>query len=197
MPFFYCVALFLFVPFLIKLFQHSTSISMVLLWCSFPIHHACPSIFLPNATKVVLTSRNFYLSQIYCPQYSSRAKQQKYRYLLPLKKQNCEVIWIICVLEEISEGFWGDFWEIREPGNPETPMQDSCVTAYFYVSGTNSLVEIIQDSTSVMDDYYAMLFVSLIPIRTPPRYGLPDWFLPPPHYQKLERLLLLIYLHPA
>ena len=118
MPFFYCVALFLFVPFLIKLFQHSTSISMVLLWCSFPIHHACPSIFLPNATKVVLTSRNFYLSQIYCPQYSSRAKQQKYRYLLPLKKQNCEVIWIICVLEEISEGFWGDFWEIREPGNP-------------------------------------------------------------------------------
>ena len=78
--------------------------------------------------------------------------------------------------------FWGIFGRFE---NPETPMQDSCVTAYFYVSGTNSLVEIIRDSTSVMGDY-AMLFVSLIPIQTPPCYGLPDRFLPL-HYQDLGK----------
>mmetsp|Transcript_56406 Transcript_56406/g.63181 ORF Transcript_56406/g.63181 Transcript_56406/m.63181 type:complete len:841 (-) Transcript_56406:1912-4434(-) len=41
-----------------------------------------------------------------------------------------------------------------------------------------NLIEIVRDGTSVIDDY-ATVFVSLIPIRTPPRYGNPDQFLPP------------------
>ena len=42
-----------------------------------------------------------------------------------------------------------------------------------------NLVDTVRDGTSVIDDDHATLFVSLIPIRTPPRYGSPDRFLPP------------------
>lgn len=42
----------------------------------------------------------------------------------------------------------------------------------------DSLVETIRTGASVVDDY-ATLFVDIIPIRTPPRYGPPNEFLPP------------------
>lgn len=41
-----------------------------------------------------------------------------------------------------------------------------------------SLVETVREGTSVINDQ-ATLFVTLVPIRTPPRYGAPDRFLPP------------------
>jgi hypothetical protein len=41
-----------------------------------------------------------------------------------------------------------------------------------------SLVETIRTGSSVVDDY-ATLFVDVIPIRTPPRYGAPNEFFPP------------------
>ncbi|KAL3923738.1 MAG: hypothetical protein SGILL_001476 [Bacillariaceae sp.] len=41
-----------------------------------------------------------------------------------------------------------------------------------------SLVEAIRTGASVIDDY-ATIFVDVIPIRTPPRYGAPNEFLPP------------------
>lgn len=41
-----------------------------------------------------------------------------------------------------------------------------------------NLVETVRDGSSVIDDK-ATLFVTLVPIRTPPRYGKPDRFLPP------------------
>eukprot|EP00537_Pseudo-nitzschia_pungens_P009272 CAMPEP_0172380020 /NCGR_PEP_ID=MMETSP1060-20121228/70226_1 /TAXON_ID=37318 /ORGANISM="Pseudo-nitzschia pungens, Strain cf. cingulata" /LENGTH=784 /DNA_ID=CAMNT_0013107767 /DNA_START=170 /DNA_END=2524 /DNA_ORIENTATION=+ len=40
------------------------------------------------------------------------------------------------------------------------------------------LIETVQEGTSVVDDW-ATLFVTLVPIRTPPRYGNPNRFLPP------------------
>ena len=40
------------------------------------------------------------------------------------------------------------------------------------------LVKIVRDGSSVIDDY-ATLYVDLIPVRTPPRYGYPNQFLPP------------------
>ena len=40
------------------------------------------------------------------------------------------------------------------------------------------LVETVRDGTSIINDQ-ATLFVTLVPIRTPPRYGAPDRFLPP------------------
>ncbi|VEU33538.1 unnamed protein product [Pseudo-nitzschia multistriata] len=40
------------------------------------------------------------------------------------------------------------------------------------------LVETVREGTSVIDDW-ATLFVTLVPIRTPPRYGAPNRFLPP------------------
>jgi len=40
------------------------------------------------------------------------------------------------------------------------------------------LVETVREGTSVVDDW-ATLFVTLVPIRTPPRYGAPGRFLPP------------------
>eukprot|EP00536_Pseudo-nitzschia_multiseries_P009147 jgi/Psemu1/257885/estExt_Genewise1Plus.C_2500012 len=44
------------------------------------------------------------------------------------------------------------------------------------------LVETVREGTSVVDDR-ATLFVTLVPIRTPPRYGNPNRFLPPKfHY---------------
>jgi hypothetical protein len=45
----------------------------------------------------------------------------------------------------------------------------------------DSLVESIRTGSSVVDDY-ASIFVDVIPIRTPPRYGAPNEFLPP-YYQ--------------
>ncbi|MGK3745967.1 MAG: hypothetical protein ACI90V_012828 [Bacillariaceae sp.] len=48
-----------------------------------------------------------------------------------------------------------------------------------------NLVTTVRDGTSVIDDDHPTLFVSLIPIRTPPRYGSPDRFLPP-RYQPLH-----------
>jgi hypothetical protein len=47
-----------------------------------------------------------------------------------------------------------------------------------------SLVESVRTGASVQDDY-ATLFIDLIPIRTPPRYGPPNSFLPP-HYQEFQ-----------
>jgi hypothetical protein len=44
-----------------------------------------------------------------------------------------------------------------------------------------NLVDTIRDGSSVVNDK-ASLFVNVIPIRTPPRYGAPNRFLPP-HYQ--------------
>ena len=41
-----------------------------------------------------------------------------------------------------------------------------------------SLVETVKSGSSVVDDY-ATLFVDIVPIRTPPRYGYPNQFLPP------------------
>mmetsp|Transcript_62163 Transcript_62163/g.183786 ORF Transcript_62163/g.183786 Transcript_62163/m.183786 type:complete len:905 (-) Transcript_62163:578-3292(-) len=41
-----------------------------------------------------------------------------------------------------------------------------------------NLVDIVQSGSSVENDY-ATMFIDLIPIRTPPRYGLPASFLPP------------------
>lgn len=41
-----------------------------------------------------------------------------------------------------------------------------------------NLVETVREGTSVVDDR-ATLFVTIVPIRTPPRYGAPDRFLPP------------------
>ena len=41
-----------------------------------------------------------------------------------------------------------------------------------------SLVSTVREGTSVIDDQ-ATLFLSLVPVRTPPRYGAPDRFLPP------------------
>lgn len=46
------------------------------------------------------------------------------------------------------------------------------------------LVETIRTGVSVIDDY-ATLFVDLIPIRTPPRYGPPSAFFPP-YYQEFQ-----------
>mmetsp|Transcript_29690 Transcript_29690/g.71879 ORF Transcript_29690/g.71879 Transcript_29690/m.71879 type:complete len:706 (+) Transcript_29690:308-2425(+) len=46
-----------------------------------------------------------------------------------------------------------------------------------------NLVETVRDGTSVVDDK-ATLFVTLVPIRTPPRYGAPDRFLPPRYQSK-------------
>jgi len=46
----------------------------------------------------------------------------------------------------------------------------------------NNLVETVRSGSSVVDDY-ATLFVDIVPIRTPPRYGFPIQFLPP-KYQK-------------
>lgn len=48
----------------------------------------------------------------------------------------------------------------------------------------NSLVETIRTGASVQDDY-ASLFIDLIPIRTPPRYGPPSAFFPP-YYQEFQ-----------
>jgi hypothetical protein len=42
----------------------------------------------------------------------------------------------------------------------------------------DSLVETIRTGSSIVDDY-ATLFVDVVPIRTPPRYGAPNEFLPP------------------
>jgi hypothetical protein len=42
----------------------------------------------------------------------------------------------------------------------------------------DDLVETVRDGTSVINDQ-ATLFVTLVPIRTPPRYGSPGIFLPP------------------
>jgi Glycosyltransferase family 92 len=47
-----------------------------------------------------------------------------------------------------------------------------------------SLVDTVREGTSVVNDQ-ATLFVTLVPIRTPPRYGAPDRFLPP-KYQPVE-----------
>lgn len=47
-----------------------------------------------------------------------------------------------------------------------------------------SLVETVRTGASVKDDY-ATLFVDLVPIRTPPRYGLPEAFLPP-YYKEFQ-----------
>ena len=41
-----------------------------------------------------------------------------------------------------------------------------------------NLISIVREGTSVVDDW-ATLFLSLVPIRTPPRYGAPDRFLAP------------------
>ena len=41
-----------------------------------------------------------------------------------------------------------------------------------------SLVETVKSGSSVVDDH-ATLFVDVVPIRTPPRYGYPNQFLPP------------------
>ncbi len=41
-----------------------------------------------------------------------------------------------------------------------------------------SLVETVRSGSSVIDDY-ATLFVDIVPIRTPPRFGYPNQFLPP------------------
>ena len=41
-----------------------------------------------------------------------------------------------------------------------------------------NLVETVKSGSSVIDDY-ATLFVDVVPIRTPPRYGYPNRFLPP------------------
>ena len=41
-----------------------------------------------------------------------------------------------------------------------------------------NLVHTVREGISVVDDQ-ATLFLSLIPVRTPPRYGAPDRFLPP------------------
>ena len=48
-----------------------------------------------------------------------------------------------------------------------------------------NLVNIIRDGSSVVDDKPS-LFVNVIPIRTPPRYGAPNRFLPP-YYQDQNR----------
>ena len=45
------------------------------------------------------------------------------------------------------------------------------------------LVEIVRSGKSVVDDR-ATMFLTLVPIRTPPRYGAPDEFLPP-YYRNL------------
>ena len=45
----------------------------------------------------------------------------------------------------------------------------------------SNLVETIQSGKSVIHDW-ATIFLTLVPIRTPPRYGAPNRFLPP-HYQ--------------
>jgi Glycosyltransferase family 92 len=50
-----------------------------------------------------------------------------------------------------------------------------------------SLFETVRTGVSVRDDY-ATIFIDLIPIRTPPRYGSPDQFLPP-YYKEFERTL--------
>jgi hypothetical protein len=50
-----------------------------------------------------------------------------------------------------------------------------------------SLVETVREGTSVVNDQ-ATLFVTLVPIRTPPRYGTPDRFLPP-RYQEYAKSL--------
>ena len=47
-----------------------------------------------------------------------------------------------------------------------------------------SLVETVRTGSSVHDDY-ATIFVDLIPIRTPPRYGSPAAFFPP-YYQEFQ-----------
>lgn len=47
-----------------------------------------------------------------------------------------------------------------------------------------SLVEIVRTGSSVKDDY-ATIFVDVIPIRTPPRYGPPNEFLPP-YYKEFQ-----------
>ena len=41
-----------------------------------------------------------------------------------------------------------------------------------------SLIETVKSGSSVVDDN-ATLFVDLVPVRTPPRYGYPNQFLPP------------------
>jgi hypothetical protein len=43
------------------------------------------------------------------------------------------------------------------------------------------LVDVVREGTSVINDQ-ATMFVTLVPIRTPPRYGMPNRFLPP-YYQ--------------
>jgi hypothetical protein len=45
-----------------------------------------------------------------------------------------------------------------------------------------SLVDIVREGTSVVQDQ-ATLFVTLVPIRTPPRYGAPDRYLPPKYQE--------------
>ena len=67
----------------------------------------------------------------------------------------------------------------------------TCLLIYYYVMMKNKylnlhfsplvpaeLVEIVKAGSSVVDDY-ATLFVDLVPIRTAPRYGYPNQFLPP------------------
>jgi hypothetical protein len=51
-----------------------------------------------------------------------------------------------------------------------------------------NLIQVVQTGASVVNDY-ATLFVDLIPIRTPPRYGPPNAFLPP-HYEEFRLPLL-------
>lgn len=50
----------------------------------------------------------------------------------------------------------------------------------------DELVEKIRTGSSVQDDW-ATIFVDIIPIRTPPRYGIPDQFFPP-WYKSFETL---------
>eukprot|EP00934_Nitzschia_sp_Nitz4_P004027 Nitzschia sp. Nitz4//scaffold63_size106090//11063//13423//NITZ4_004379-RA/size106090-processed-gene-0.117-mRNA-1//1//CDS//3329555942//4017//frame0 len=51
------------------------------------------------------------------------------------------------------------------------------------------LVDVVRDGTSVQDDW-ATLFVDLIPIRTPPRYGPPEKFLDPRLREGLPQSLM-------
>lgn len=44
------------------------------------------------------------------------------------------------------------------------------------------IIDIVREGSSVVDDH-ATLFITLVPIRTPPRYGAPNSFLPPKYQQ--------------
>lgn len=64
----------------------------------------------------------------------------------------------------------------HEDGRDNKQIHTSQLT--FQCPVPESLIEAVRTGASVVDDY-ATLFIDLIPIRTPPRYGPPEAFFPP------------------